>query len=176
MRQIRRSLPPTPNPRVVPAVQRWTGGAGALSVLNNIAIRVAAHDAVVLDAVAGLMRDDLIALGFRNVQVQHGESTIAGEIILAIDPTIAARNRLASQAYQLDANDSVRIVAPTRDGIFFGTRTLLQMLKIGDGRLPRGTVLDYPDYARRMLMIDVAHKPFPMWMLKDFIRSCRFIS
>ena len=102
--------------------------------------------------------------------MQQGEVATAGEVILAIDPAITAGQRFAGQAYQLVVNEGVTISASTPDGIFYGTRTLLQMLKVGNGKLPCGTIIDHPDYARRMLMIDVARKPYPIWVLKDFVR------
>jgi hexosaminidase len=156
-----------PCPDVVPAVGHWTAGYGPLAIPAKIIIR---FDSKELAGVGNLLHEDLGALGFDDVEMRQGDSSSAGEIVLAIDPQIAAGNRLAAQAYQIKIGDSVQISSPTRDGIFFGTRTLLQILKETNGRLPRGEIIDYPDYARRMLMIDAARKPFPIWVLKDFIR------
>jgi hexosaminidase len=160
-----------PPPEVVPALQQWTGNAGVLSMPQRLVIRSNADDAKALKGVAGVLQEDLHAMGYADVEIRQKGSSTPGEIVLAIDPAVAAGNRLANQAYQFKVTDSVQISSATADGIFYGTRTLLQLLKTANGQLPCGTILDYPSYARRMLMIDVARKPFPVWVIKDFIRT-----
>ncbi len=54
-------------------------------------------------------------------------------------------------------SNQATISAATPIGIFYGTRTLLQMLQQHkDGQLPVGTIVDYPNYAGRMLMMRAA--------------------
>ncbi len=55
--------------------------------------------------------------------------------------------------------------------MLYASRTLLQMLALSpQGAVPRGIVTDFPETRRRMLMLDVARKPFPLPVLKDYIR------
>jgi hexosaminidase len=161
-------------PQVVPAVQQWTAGAGTLSMPAKLVVRLSAGDAPLLGGAAGVLKEDLNSLGFAEAEIRQDVPPGPGEISLVIDPSIGVGHPFPAQAYQLDVNDSVRIAASTPNGIFYGTRTLLQLLKTTNGQLQRGTILDYPTYSQRMLMIDAARKPFPVWVLKDFLRMMAF--
>ena len=155
---------------MVPAVRQWTPAAGVFTLPTQITVHLRAGDSAPLKGVVAVLRDDLKSMDHPDVQVRQDGPSIPGEITLTIDPAVDAGDRLAAQAYKVNVSDAVRISAPTPDGVYYGTRTLLQLLKTTGGKLPRGTVLDRPSYARRMLMIDVARKPYPVWVLKDYIR------
>jgi len=87
-----------------------------------------------------------------------GEMPMAGTaavVRLEIDP---GRDDLGTEGYELTTEDSgVRIVAPTRAGIFYGAQTLLQALKPADEggwELPRLRIVDRPRFGWRGLMLD----------------------
>ena len=48
------------------------------------------------------------------------------------------------------------IGAATPTGLFWGTRTLLQMLRQTPGSVPCGTAVDFPRYELRGFMLDIA--------------------
>lgn len=73
------------------------------------------------------------------------------------------------EGYTLEIGDGITIRSASNAGLYYGTRTLLQLAK-QNPLLPKGVVSDYPDYRHRMLMLDVGRKPFPMPVLKDYIR------
>lgn len=51
---------------------------------------------------------------------------------------------LGDEGYNLSVNRYAGIEAPTRKGVFWGTRTLLQMLYKQQGKISKGTARDFP--------------------------------
>lgn len=69
---------------------------------------------------------------------------------------------LGREGYRLQiARDGVRLGAAAPTGLFWGTRTLLQMLRQTPGSVPCGTAVDFPRYQLRGFMLDVARTPYP---------------
>ena len=61
--------------------------------------------------------------------------------------------------------------APTAKGVYWGTRTLLQMAEQSDDlSLPCGAIRDFPDYALRGFMLDCGRKFIPMRFLRDYVK------
>lgn len=81
---------------------------------------------------------------------------------------------LGEESYELDIRNHVTIEASTVKGVFWGTRTLLQMIHNQPFGLMKGKALDYPQYAHRGLMIDVARKFFTMDYLQDYVKILSF--
>ena len=156
---------PNPAPPVVPAVQQWTGAEGMLKPdATRIVVDAAQKDA--LAAVAGVFQADLVAAG--DGTIATADKPAPGTIFLTLVKNSEAR---PAGSYLLKIDDGVVIAADSATGVFYGTRTLLQMLALSkDGTLPKGTVMDWPDSRGRMLMLDVARKPFPVPVLKDYMR------
>jgi hexosaminidase len=78
------------------------------------------------------------------------------------------------EGYELDVtNGSVYIGGTGARGMFWGTRTLLQELLIGNGSLETGRVFDAPAYSTRGFMLDAGRK----WYDKHFLRElCTYAS
>ena len=129
---------------LIPAVQQWKPGPGVLNMPEKLVICFNPADVPALAHVAGILREDLNAAGFPDVEIKQGEVESTGDIILAIDPNVAAGNRLAKQAYQLSVEENVHIAATTPDGVFYGTRTLLQLLKTTKESWPAGPLSTIP--------------------------------
>jgi hexosaminidase len=71
----------------------------------------------------------------------------------------------------LEIGVGVTIRAKTPAGVFYGSRSLLQMLIAGQSSLlPFGRARDYPQYAERGFMLDVSSRFVPISRLKQFIR------
>jgi hexosaminidase len=82
--------------------------------------------------------------------------------------------RLGAEGYRLDVGASVRIEAPAAAGVFYGTRSLLQLLARGR-RIPAGVARDWPRYPERGLMIDNGRRYFtPAW-IKRRIRELSYL-
>ena len=78
------------------------------------------------------------------------------------------------EGYEMDINNRVTIEASTVKGVFWGTRTLLQMLHNQPSGIMQGKTSDYPQYSHRGMMIDVARKFFTIDYLKDYIKILSF--
>ncbi len=66
---------------------------------------------------------------------------------------------LGVEGYRLKIDTAVSITAAAEGGLFWGTRTLLQLLGQGPGKaVPKISMTDYPDFAYRGLLIDNARK------------------
>ncbi len=164
-------------PNVVPAVQQWQGGLGRLDVARaTLYVDPAAAGA--LKPVARLLQEDFERLGLRRPDVQVGPPAggkTAITLSLAADlPLPPVAGVQTNEAYVLDIGDTTAALrGRTPAGVFYATRTLLQLLAQSDARapsLPRGVVTDGPQYRRRMLMLDVGRKPFPLAALHDYLR------
>ncbi|MCQ4207145.1 family 20 glycosylhydrolase [Streptomyces longispororuber] len=94
-----------------------------------------------------------------------------GDIVLALrDDT-----RLGAEGYAFDSSTGpVRIRAASTHGLFYGTRTLLQLLRATDpdGRrtLPRARATDVPAQSVRMVHLDAGRKYWTIPYLKNLIR------
>ena len=166
-----------PAPDVVPAVQRWIGGEGTLS-LNGAAVYVVEEG---FQRAAELLVDDWRAMGFGALLIREGEAADSEAFIeIRRNPVPQGiEGMISEEAYVLEIGErGVVIRAETPEGAYYGTRTLLQMLAPADRKsptLPRGGILDAPVTRLRMLMLDVGRKPYPVPVLKDYIRMMAWL-
>jgi hexosaminidase len=79
--------------------------------------------------------------------------------------------RLGNEGYDLAvAPGSVKLVARTPAGLFYGVQTIRQLLPVsGARRLPAVTIRDYPRFAWRGAMLDVARHFFSVRDVKRYI-------
>lgn len=81
---------------------------------------------------------------------------------------------LGDEGYKLSVNRYAGIEAPTRKGVFWGTRTLLQMLYKQQGKISKGTARDFPLFPNRGFMIDAGRKFFTLDYLKQYVKILSF--
>jgi hypothetical protein len=137
----------------LPFVKQWTPGIGQVRLVEAT---VATDSPIVADEAAFLEG----GLRERGVGMAAGAVSIRLEIATVAFPLIESRYReeIERQGYRLTiAERQVRIQARAPAGIFYGIQTLFQMLN-EDRVLPQGVVLDWPDLATRMVMIDSARQ------------------
>ena len=90
-----------------------------------------------------------------------------GDIVLSIKKDKA----LGTEGYTIKIGDKVEVTAPTAEGLFWATRTLLQMAEQNSGQaLPKGVIRDYPDYALRGFMLDCGRKYIPMHFVREYVK------
>ncbi|KAL2817767.1 glycoside hydrolase superfamily [Aspergillus cavernicola] len=79
-----------------------------------------------------------------------------------------------SEGYELDISSTALFIGGTgARGMWWGTRTILQMLLVGNNTLPAGRVSDAPSYATRGYMLDAGRK----WYTKEFLKEmCSYAS
>lgn len=138
---------------VVPFVKQWTPGDGTVRAAS-VAVQA---DGQELASEAAALRAGLAELGIPTasdglpVRLRRAAVTL---------PAISSdyREQIADQAYRLRiAPREVVIEGRTAAGVFYGVQTLLQLLG-GDAAVPVGEVVDWPDLAERMVMIDSARQ------------------
>lgn len=148
-----------PKPFVIPELREWTGADGAF--VPAAAPRVVYTDTA-LRAVAQRFAADWQKMFGAQMQAEYARSAkgVKDAFILSLAPD----KKLGPEAYRMKADArSVSITAPQPVGAFWGTRTLLQIARQNpDLSIPCGSAVDFPDYAKRGMMLDVGRKVFPM--------------
>ena len=162
-------------PFVIPELKVWKGGEGLLTftaadgqqaAAPAIVVKKDANSAKVKEVAQILAADLKKSLG-AEAQLPARNKAQAGDIYLEIKKDKA----LGEEGYTLTVTDRVVISAPTVKGLYWGTRTLLQMLDNSKGKsLPKGVVRDWPDYSYRGAFLDCGRKFLPMSMLRDYVR------
>jgi hexosaminidase len=153
---------------------------GQFTLANAMAIGIPAKQRE-LATVAAYLADKLRpATGYNFKIVTSGEPAIQ---LLLKKP---ADTRLKKEGYALSVNDrKIVIEANTPAGIFYGIQTLLQLLPkeieskktVNDvaWTIPAVSIVDYPRFAWRGVMLDVSRHFFPKEYVKDFIdRMARY--
>ncbi|KAB2110469.1 hypothetical protein AG0111_0g341 [Alternaria gaisen] len=89
-------------------------------------------------------------------------------------PLTYENGQSTEEGYEVDVtNGSVYIGGTGARGMFWGTRTLLQELLIGNGSLVAGRTVDAPAYSTRGFMLDAGRK----WYNKHFLKElCTYAS
>ena len=149
---------PNPQPHVVPAVKTWKGANGSLK-LDASKIFINPTQTKDLTPLANLLVSELPG----TPKIIADAKITKGNIVLTLKPGM--KN---PEAYTLAIGDSAIISASTVKGLFYGTRTLQQLMRQGD--LPKGTITDAPRYPVRSVLVDVGRKFMPLPQLKDWIR------
>lgn len=154
-----------PKPFVVPEIRQWSGGKGRF-VPGPDARIVCSPDQPEALRIARLFAADYAEMFGRTLPVALGKAS-PGDFVLALSPDKA----LGTEGYSVRTTDRAALSAPTPAGLYWGTRTLLQISEQDSARsLPKGTIRDWPDYPFRGFMIDCGRKFIPMDYLEDLTR------
>jgi hexosaminidase len=163
-----------PRPGTIPALREWRGGDGSFRLGRAPRVVVPRAQRLRLGSTARLFAADLRALTGRRVRVvsRRGIRARRGDIRLTLRPR---DRRLGREGYRLAIRRAVHIRADTTRGVFYGTRTVLQLLRRGRLAIPRGRARDVPRYRERGLMIDCGRKYFtPAW-IASHIRELAYL-
>jgi hexosaminidase len=162
-----------PPPQVVPGLREWHGASGTftLTPISRIVLDAAAGGQ--LDDTAHDFAADLTLVTGHTLPIVDGAPAGQGDIFLAL---AAADQTLGDEGYSLAIADAVTLRASTANGIFYGTRTILQMLQADPAKahLARGNARDYPRYRERGFLLDVGRKYFPLSELKEYVRAISY--
>ncbi len=156
-------------PFVIPELKEWKGATGAF--VPGATMRIACTNAQPeLLRVARLFADDYQTMFGYKPEVVQGKGQ-AGDIILALRPD----KKLGEEGYAIKISDRLTLTAPQSIGVYWGTRTLLQIAEQSDNRqFPKGELRDFPDYALRGFMIDCGRKFIPMEYLEDCVKTMAY--
>lgn len=156
-------------PFVVPELQEWKGSQGMFTPSGTSRIVCVGKDSAIL-RIATQFAEDYETMFGRQMKVVQGGAA-AGDFVLSLSPD----SKLGLEGYSLKVADRVTISAPKSRGLYWATRTLLQLTEQQSNQsLPKGTARDYPDYAIRGFMLDCGRKFIPMDFLRDYVKMMAY--
>ena len=129
-----------PKPFVVPELKTWTGAEGQTALSGRIVVNNAK-----LKAVAESLANDYKEMFGKSLSIVSGTAK-GGDIVLSLKKNKA----LGNEGYSMNIGSAVELSAATEHGLFWATRTLLQVSEQHkDGKLPKGKTVDVPEYKLR---------------------------
>lgn len=150
-------------PFVIPELKEWKGETGFFTPKQSVRIICDDPD---LQKVARQFAADYKALHGVLPEIAGGKPC-EGDFLF----TIKRDKKLEKEGYDIAIGDCVKVSANELVGVYWATRTLLQMgEQYGNGNLPKGHIRDWPDYGIRGLLIDCGRKFIPMNYLRDLAR------
>lgn len=150
-----------PKPFVVPELKTWSGAEGQTALSGRIVVKNAK-----LKTVAAALAADYKEMFGKELTIVNG-ATKGGDVVLSLKKDKA----LGDEGYTMNVGSAVEITAATERGVFWATRTLLQIAEQHkDGNLPKGKTTDVPEYKLRGFMIDCGRKFIPMSYLRDLAK------
>ena len=158
-----------PAPQVIPSLREWSGGSGSFALMGTSRIVIdAAYQTQLMDT-ARVFQSDLFDVVGHSLPVVTSGSPGSGDFFLTLT---TSDDRIGNEGYLFNVGNRVTISARTSTGIFYGTRTALQILQEDPARssIPRGKARDYPEYQERGFMLDVGRKFFSLGFLEDEVR------
>lgn len=154
-----------PKPFVIPELKQWTGKDGNFIPGKDARIVCTSQNPELL-RIAKMFADDYRQMFGQTLSVVQGKAA-SGDFVLAL----STDKKLGEEGYAIKITDRVPASAPTTTGLYWSTRTLLQLAEQNQERsLPQGVIRDYPDYPLRGFMIDCGRKFIPMSYLQDLVK------
>lgn len=157
-------------PKVIPALQEWKGGNGRLKMPVKGFLVVNPSSEKELLQVANMLITDLKEMFGWEYAIKKGKPA-KNDIYLSL---ANSDKQLGDEGYVLSISNYVSVTAPTRQGAFWGTRSILQILFHEKGYMPKGVAHDFPEYPNRGFMIDVGRKFFTMDYLRQYVKILSF--
>lgn len=158
-----------PKPFVIPELQEWKGSEGVFTPSSHSRIVYSPKNPD-LKRIAGAFAEDYNEMFGIKPEVVAGKGE-AGDFILAL----RADKKLGKEGYTVKVTDRVFISAPEEIGVYWATRTLLQMSEqSAQHSLPKGVIRDFPEYPVRGFMLDCGRKFIPMAFLRDYVKMMAY--
>lgn len=155
-------------PFVIPELRQWTGTTGTVPIGENYQVIVDKDFRKELTPVATYFIKDIETMFKLKLTSSNGTKKDK-----AIFLTLGNPGTDNAEGYSIDINaQSIIVTANKPVGVFWATRTLLQIMEQDDTKrsLPCGKIVDYPAYAMRGFMLDCARKFFPMRFLEQYVK------
>ena len=154
-------------PVVVPELAQWYSSAEQ----QGQTFRLTPNSRIVAEggflSVAQELQADIADLFGLNLSIVESGAQ-AGDIVLAYHND----GGFDKETYNMVVTDQVVIQANDSVGSYWGTRSVLQILKLrGDYAIPQGTARDYPEFQNRGFMLDVGRKPTSMETLRNIVKN-----
>lgn len=122
--------------------------------------------------IANLFCDDILHLTGADYEATMGAGQEQpGDIHLALE---SSETGIGQEGYDIKIDDAIKIRAKAPAGVFYGTRTVLQLLNQSLS-IPSGWARDRPRYPERGMMVDIGRRHFPLEWLKAYIREMAYL-
>ena len=156
-----------PKPFVIPELKEWSGKTG--DFVPTPQTRIVYDDETLLPVAQSFAEDYALMFGTKpevaTGKVKNGDFRL----------TLKKDKKLGKEGYSIQIGKQVVVSAPEAVGVYWATRTLLQISEQSETRaLPQGKITDWPDYAVRGFMMDCGRKFIPMAYLKDFAKAMSY--
>lgn len=157
-------------PVVIPEIQEWYSNSTekvALDTLTTVVYNDDSLKAIVEEFVA-----DYKDFTGKTLTVEKGTAAKAGAFYFEKTDALAY---LGEEGYEMDIQaDKVVVKAGHVTGNMYAMQTIHQMYKQDATGYSVGTMHDYPRFAVRGLLLDVARKPVSLEMMKEITRTMRY--
>lgn len=153
--------------QLLPYPKQMTQTGGTWSLPDEGYLSLASHAA---ELFATAQRIQQAASPYSDLQINGG--TLPAAITLAVDAALP----LKAEGYRLIIDDDgVRITGKDVAGAFYGALTLIQLIQAQGRDLPQLSIEDWPDFARRGVMLDISRDKVPsmatLYELIDLLAS-----
>lgn len=156
-----------PKPLVIPSLQQWHGGNGDFLLTSHSVVLFSKNDKAA-QKVASVLVTDLKEMGWNSIPSSDATPK-TGDIVFGLQQHYDSA--LGREGYRLEIKKTITVAANTYRGLFWGSRTLLQLLEQGkNGSIPQGIAVDWPKYPIRGFMLDDGRKFFSLEFLKRYVK------
>lgn len=153
-------------PLVIPELKEWKGGNGYFEISNKSRI-VYDENNLELKMIAETFANDIWQMFKIRMKTVAGKSS-TGDFVLSLNKK---KTKNSEEEYSVLIKDRVLVEAPQTIGIYWATRTILQMMEQDAAhRLSYGKINDWPDYPVRGFMLDCGRKFIPLEFLRDYVK------
>ncbi len=147
-------------PVVIPELLQWRGGEEQLDMSNASFTATSSDD----NKLATRFATEVDSLRKKPVENAADALTIDFEVM----PKLKAR--LGDEGYRiLIKPKGITVKAATQRGLYWSTRSILQILKTNDFKIPCGEIVDFPRFKIRGFMFDAARTPYALNYLEDIV-------
>ena len=154
-----------PQPFVIPTLREWHGDQGYFLLTPAARIVINAANKSALQKAADILQRELKEQSGINLKTITGKPR-KGDIFLTLDEK---DNAIGEEGYYFNVGSFIRISALKYQGLFWGTRTLLQLLEHKKS-IPHGIARDYPEFKVRGFVLDDGRKFFSLQFLRDYVK------
>ncbi|MEY8427369.1 discoidin domain-containing protein [Lachnospiraceae bacterium 46-15] len=157
-------------PQVIPEIAEWYSDSNGRFRMNESSRIVLGSEE--LRYIGEEFQKDLEDITGKKLSVVQGTEASAkeGDFFFALGSRDAM---LGEEGYAMEIGGTAVTEGTHTTGVYWATRTILQMIKLsGDGiSMSQGQMRDYPKYAVRSFVFDVARKAVSMDMLRDVAKN-----
>ncbi|KAI0406654.1 glycoside hydrolase [Xylaria palmicola] len=172
----------------IPFEPSGSGGTWSLSSLKAIIVDSTYADRVdnsgetlippTLHEFGGVFAADILTtFGYENISLPDASAPESNSIFLTLSETSSyqyANGEKSTEGYTFEVTTSgITIEGASPLGLWWGTRSVLQLAILTNGELPLGKSVDSPGWKIRGMMLDVARHYYPSQFISDI---CAYMS